>query len=86
MTDRLAHHAEGASLKGDSCRPKGRDLGQATSEDGTLLPGRGSHKPQVTSGPGGGGQFSTGAQGEDQTRVDNAPGSQAASPVADEFA
>src|SRR5438552_3150106 len=35
MIDRLGHHAEGVSLKGDSCRLKDRELGRVPTEDGS---------------------------------------------------
>jgi DNA replication protein DnaC len=33
MIDRLVHHAEGVSLKGDSYRLKDRDLGRVPTHD-----------------------------------------------------
>jgi hypothetical protein len=35
MIDRLVHHAEVVSLKGDSYRLKDRDLGRVPTDDGT---------------------------------------------------
>ena len=52
MIDRLVHHAEVVSLKGDSYRLKDRDLGRVPTDD-----------TDVTTDPTGGGQFSTGAKG-----------------------
>ena len=51
MIDRLVHHAEVVSLKGDSYRLKDRDLGRVPTDD------------ERDHGPGQGGQFSSAAGG-----------------------